>query len=432
MQSSEYEDESFVIINDFSDYDNELWQCPNCGEVHKIDDIVNARKRRQRPEASFHSEEQQEVIANESSSSYSPSNNSGSTAQSPSPSLGSESILPPHIILRYAHSRALSSRSVSDFYKVLSEFYGIPVPVVETLPTLGYERGRKILGSYRENKIRFAASPTLHTILHVYFHYYSSFFANDNGGKNTTTRNHKSNTCKTVCDPTREEQQANDYANKCVIAFEQDYDYKQEFRHLALKYHPDRGGSPRIFELVKTAYDFLVDPAASLAEAYSPSKNTQDRPQQKPEHPSSSESSASPISQGKKSHRVTDIGLAVFHLTSFIVGIFGSILLTLVRVLLLPWNYWRRKTRSSSSSFSSLRASSLSYITKWFGTKRTAMHTIQLSILFADGLIIALLIQGVLVAHSFTQGSGYVTLQIFGALIGASTLVIGICKTLFR
>lgn len=397
---NDYEDNTFVIINDFDDYEDEAWECPKCGRVYvnNIDDIVGAQRRH---DDVFH-RRQQEV--NEAPS---PPPNNSSTAQS-SPSASEK--IPPHIILRYAHRRAASSRNVSNFYKVLSEFYGIPVPIVEAVPTLGYEDGRKILGAWRGNTIRFAASPSLHTILHEYFHYYS--FVN-NGGKTSQ----KSTTCKqTMDDARKEELQANDFADKCVTAFEQGFDFKEEFRDLALKYHPDKGGSPRIFELVKTAYDFFAAPPA-LSQSYSyspPSSDTQYRQQR--EHSSNSQ---------QQNLRDAGTVLGVFHVTSPIVGIFKGVLLNLARVL--PWRYWKRKKSRSAFSPSTLTHSS---ITKRI-TAKSIMFVIQMSILLADGFIIAFLTQGVLFLHYFPP-SDYVMLQIGGALMGGGTVVIGMSKTHFR
>lgn len=383
-------DKAFVIINDFDDYEDKAWECPKCGRVYvnNIDDIVGAQRRH---DDAFHHRKQE---VNEAPS-LPPSN--CSTAQS-SP-FASEKI-PPHIILRYAHRRAASSRNVSDFYKVLSEFYGIPIPIVEAVPTLGYEDGRKILGAWRRNTIRFAASPSLHTVLHEYFHYYS--FAN-NGVK--TSQN--STTCKqTMHDARKEEQQANDFADKCVIAFEQDFDFKEEFRDLALKYHPDKGGSPRIFELLKTAYDFFVaPPSSSQSYSYSRPSNTQYQQQREQSWSSQQQSRAATTA-------------------SPIVGIFMGILLNLAWVL--PWRDRKRKSRSAFSS-STLTDSA---ITKRI-TAKSIMSVIQMSILMADGFIIAFLTLGVLFLHYFPP-SDYVMLQIGGALMGGGTVVLGISKTHFR
>jgi hypothetical protein len=387
---SDDEDKTFVFINDFDEYEDKAWQCPKCGQVYlnNLEDIVKAQRRH---DIVFHPR-QQEVNQGPSAS----LGNNG-TAQS---SQFASNKIPPHIILRYAHTRAASRRNVSDFYRVLSEFYGIPVPVVKAVPTLGYVDGRKILGTWRGNIITFATSPSLHTILHEYFHYYSFV---KSGGKGSQ----KNTTCKNMNDARKEEQQANDFANKCVIAFEQDFDFKEEFRDLAFKYHPDRGGNPRIFELVKTAYDFFVAPPSFSSQSYSYSSTPPNTKYQKQRKHSS-------ISQ-YQSPREPSIVFAISRTLSFIVGIFVGNLLNLAQ-------------KSRSALFPSiLRNSSL--IKRI--TPKSIMFVIQMSILFADVFIIAFLAPGLIFVHYFSP-SDYVMLQIGGALTGASTLVIGISKIHFR
>jgi hypothetical protein len=414
--SNDYEDTAFVMINDFDEYEGDSWECPRCGwQVYATDveDLVGAQSKHVEL---FH---RNQHVVNHSPSA--PRSNSARVTP-----LASEEI-PPHIILRYAHRRAASSRKVSEFYKVLSEFYGIPVPIVEGVPTLGYQDGRKILGAWKGNTIRLGALPSLHTILHEYFHYYS--FVN-NGDKTSE----KSITCKTMDDTRMEELQANDFATKCIVAFEQDFDFKEEFRDLAFKYHPDRGGDSRIFGLIKTAYDFFVIPVASSLEPYSyrpPPSNTQQREYSSNFQRRSGETATTELRNNNPRFRPTYfpylVGTvsAVFHAISFTAGIFKDGLLCSGRVL--HWRYWKRKRNRSGFSRSSFTSS---FIAKRITANRI-MLGVQTSILLANGLILALLIQSIFFIHYFPYIDRTV-LEIGGAFLGAATIALGISKAHLR
>jgi hypothetical protein len=288
---------------------------------------------------------------------------------------------------------------------------------------LGYEDGRKILGAWSGNRIRFAGSPSLHTILHEYFHYYSFV---SNGGKTSQ----KSTMCKNMGDARREELEANDFADKCLISFEQSVDCKEEFRRLALKYHPDKGGDSRIFNLIKAAYDFLVtSPPSSSPQSRTYSRSASSTPYQQQR-----ENSWNPKSQRRNTKtaeltrnnfrfgRLADIKLAFFRAISFVVRIFAEHLLNLARIL--PWRYW--KSHSGFSHFTRTYPSS----TKRIATSNMVFG-IRLSILLADGMILLFLFQDFFLSHYFPPNDS-VILQIGGALMGVASLVVGISKSHFR